>query len=107
MSGGIAVTTDGTTLRVTLDGAVDLAVRETAGPVWTALAVGDERDVVVGCQDVTFVDSTGLSVLVRLVRDAIESGRRVHLDGVGGPVSEILAVTGVDAWMRAQGVTGV
>ena len=30
MSGGIAVATEGTTLRITLEGAVDLAVRESA-----------------------------------------------------------------------------
>lgn len=106
MSGGIVVTTDGTILRITLEGAVDLAVRESAAPVWASLATGDQ-DVVVECSDVTFVDSTGLSLLVRLVRDATESGRRVRLDGPSRPVTEILAVTGVDAWMRAQGVEGV
>lgn len=106
MSGGIAVATDDATLRVTLHGAVDLAVRESAGPVWEALASGDQ-DVVVECAGVTFVDSTGLSLLVRLVRDATESGRRVRLDDAPRPVTEILAVTGVDAWMRAQGVEGV
>ncbi|NKY41160.1 STAS domain-containing protein [Cellulomonas septica] len=106
MSGGIAVATEGSVLRITLEGAVDLAVRESAAPVWAALATGDQ-DVVVDCADVTFVDSTGLSLLVRLIRDATESGRRVRLHGAPRPVTEILAVTGVDAWMRAQGVEGV
>jgi hypothetical protein len=31
----------------------------------------------------------------------------VRLHGAPRPVTEILAVTGVDAWMRAQGVEGV
>ncbi|MFC4614176.1 lipid asymmetry maintenance protein MlaB [Cellulomonas algicola] len=106
MSGGIAVATEGTTLRITLEGAVDLAVRESAAPVWAALAAGDQ-DVVLDCADVTFVDSTGLSLLVRLVRDVTESGRRVRVHGAPRAVTEILAVTGVDAWMRAQGVEGV
>lgn len=106
MSGEVVVRTVERTLHVSLRGAVDLAVRESAGPVWEALASG-AQDVVVECSDVTFVDSTGLSLLVRLVRDATESGRRVRLDGAPRAVTDILAVTGVDAWMRAQGVEGV
>ncbi len=107
-TGGVVdLASDGTTLQVVLHGAVDLAVREAAHDVWAALASGSEGAVAVDCRDVTFMDSTGLSVLVRLVRDARAAGRAVRLVGASRQVTEVLAVTGVDEWMRVQGVEGL
>lgn len=106
MSGGIAVASGDGTLRVTLRGAVDLGVRQSAAPVWAALASG-AGPVVVDCRDVTFLDSTGLTVLVRLVRDATEAGRSVRWDGASQAVTDLLEMTGVDTWMRVRGVQGI
>ena len=76
-------------------GEVDLAVRQTAGPVCRVI---QERalPVVIDAEHVTFVDSAGMSVLVRIARDA-EAGRYpVELRNAPWMLRELLAITGVD-----------
>lgn len=99
-AGRLVVQRAGGTLRVVLHGGVDLHVREADAPaLWTALDDPDVRTVAVDAADVTFLDSSGLSVVVRLVRDAAERGLPVHLEALSRPVEELLDQTGVRAWM--------
>ncbi|MFS0706461.1 STAS domain-containing protein [Cellulomonas sp. 179-A 9B4 NHS] len=91
---------DGGTLRVVLHGAVDLHVREHDAPaLWAQLDEPGVRAVAVDASDVSFLDSSGLSVVVRLVRDAAELGLPVHVEALSRPVAELLDQTGVRAWM--------
>jgi anti-sigma B factor antagonist len=52
--------------------------------------------VVVDMTSTEFCDSTGLSVLVRALRQARESGGQLRLVVCGPALKRILAVTGVD-----------
>ncbi|QGQ19804.1 STAS domain-containing protein [Cellulomonas sp. JZ18] len=100
-AGRLVVRREGSTLRVLLHGAVDLLVREQDAPaLWPHLDDPDVRDVAVDASDVTFLDSSGLSVVVRLVRDATERGLAMHLEALSRPVEELLDQTGVRAWME-------
>jgi anti-anti-sigma factor len=58
----------------------------------------------IDCRDVAFMDSTGLSVLVRVLRDASDDGRAIRFLGASTPVQHLLEATGVDQWMSALGV---
>ncbi|WP_309135634.1 STAS domain-containing protein [Cellulomonas sp.] len=99
-AGRLVVQRDGGTLRVVLHGAVDLQVREADAPaLWPHLDDPDLAVVLVDAADVTFLDSSGLSVVVRLVRDAAERAVPVHLEALSRPVEELLDQTGVRAWM--------
>lgn len=89
-------------LRVVLDGAVDLAVRERDSPaLWRALADPRVGEVELDAGAVTFLDSSGLSVLVRLARDAAQTGLPLRLIAVSEPVGYLLEQTGVGDWMAA------
>jgi anti-sigma B factor antagonist len=101
--GGVEVRPDGDVASVRFWGAVDLAVRLAA--TTELLRVPDSTTALrVDCRDVTFMDSTGLSVLVRVVRDATAEGRSVHYLGGTAQVTELLTATGVDRWMESLGV---
>jgi anti-anti-sigma factor len=80
---------------VSMHGEIDLAVRQGAGPICTALY---ERalPVVIDARDVTFVDSAGMSVLVRIARDAEAGGYPVVLENAPWMLKELLTITGVD-----------
>lgn len=104
--GRLDVRRDGGTLRVELHGAVDLQVREHDAPaLWPRLDEPDLRAVALDAADVSFLDSSGLSVVVRLVRDAAERGLLVHLEALSRPVEELLEQTGVRAWMDQLGAS--
>ncbi len=80
---------------VSVFGEVDLAVRQNAGPLCQAVAARG-LPVVIDATDVTFVDSAGMSVLVRLARDAEAGGYPVVLEHAPWMLKELLTITGVD-----------
>ena len=100
--GGVEVHGDDGDTVVRFWGAVDLAVREAAGAGLSSLGGG--TSLAVDCRDVTFMDSTGLSVLVRVLRDAAAEGRDVRYLGAPAQVRDLLETTGVDRWMESLGV---
>jgi anti-sigma B factor antagonist len=78
-------------MRVT--GEVDVA---TAAPLRQELAVhmgSHQRDLVLDVSGVTFMDSTGLGVLVRAVRQVRERGGRMELVSDEDPVMDLLRLT--------------
>jgi anti-anti-sigma factor len=80
---------------VTARGEIDLIVRQASGPLCQTVF---ERHLplVVDASEVTFVDSAGVSVLVRLARDAEAGGYPVVLQNAPWMLKELLTVTGVD-----------
>ena len=103
--GGVEVRTEAGRTSVRFWGAVDLAVRVSAGEDLRAVA-DPSTALEVDCRDVVFMDSTGLSVLVRVIRDGTTGGRPVRFLGAGPQVRDLLEVTGVDEWMASLGVEG-
>lgn len=84
-------------------GEIDLAVRQSATPLCQAVA---ERGlpVVIDTADVTFIDSTGMSILVRLARDGEQRGYRVTVRNAPWMLQELLAITGVDRLLPIESV---
>lgn len=80
---------------VTVFGEVDLAVRQNAGPLCQEVA-RRALPVVVDATDVSFVDSAGMSVLVRIARDAEAGGYPIVLEHAPWILKELLTITGVD-----------
>ena len=80
---------------VTVHGELDLAVRQNATELCQAVA-DRGLPLVVDAREATFVDSAGMSVLVRLARDAEAGGYPVELRNAPWMLKELLAVTGVD-----------
>jgi anti-anti-sigma factor len=80
---------------VTAHGEIDLVVRQASGPL--CQTVFERRlPLVVDAAEVTFVDSAGVSLLVRIARDAEAGGYPVVLRNAPWSLKELLRVTGVD-----------
>lgn len=88
---------------VTVYGEIDLAVRQEAGALCQAL-VQRALPVVIDASEVSFVDSAGMSVLVRIARDAEAGGYPVVLEHAPWMLKELMTITGVDRLLPfAQG----
>lgn len=92
---GIALHEEPGRSRVEVWGEIDLAVRHTAGPLCQAVA-DRKLPLVIDAGGVTFIDSTGMSILVRLARDAEAGGYPVELQNAPWMLRELLTITGVD-----------
>lgn len=80
---------------VTAFGEIDLAVRHVAQEL--CQAVTDRRlPLVIDAAEVTFVDSAGMSVFVRMARDAEANEYSVVLRNAPWMLKELLTITGVD-----------
>ncbi len=80
---------------VAVFGEIDLAVRQEAGSLCQALS-RRALPVVVDAGEVTFVDSAGMSILVRIARDAEAGGYPIVLEHAPWMLKELLTITGVD-----------
>lgn len=91
-----------------LSGEVDLAAAPTVRARLTALArragpapaAGAGRAVVIDLEGVTFIDSTGLSMLVAAHARFDESGGELRVAGVPNRVRRVLELTGLNGLLR-------
>ncbi|MEV8517367.1 STAS domain-containing protein [Dactylosporangium sp. NPDC051484] len=91
---------------ITVQGEIDLA---TAGQLRDAIiaAVTDaEPDIslVVDLAELRFIDSAGISALLRGRRSALAAGRTFRVDGAAGLVLEVLQLTGVWSLLSGEAV---
>jgi anti-anti-sigma factor len=86
-------------------GEVDLAAGAAAeAAIMSALTEPDVDTVVVDLTTVTFLDSSGISVLLAGRRAADERGVTYRVAGAGGIVRKVLDLTGV--WPLLSGEAG-
>jgi anti-anti-sigma factor len=81
------------TIVVRIIGDLDLA---TSPRVDDTLSSAAAAHVVIDLAGCTFLDSSGVRVLVEAVRDAPERGRRVSLVATDTGIRRVLEITGVD-----------
>ncbi|MBO6287293.1 MAG: STAS domain-containing protein [Prevotella sp.] len=79
---------------VTLEGELDTAaaaeVNETLQPLYTAT----HKDVVIDCEKLEYIASSGLRILVSIVKGAKASGCKVVLSNVNDDIKDVLKMTG-------------
>lgn len=85
-------------------GELDLQVRQSSAALFSAVSTRG-LPVVIDTTDVTFVDSAGISVLVRLARDAERHGYPATLRNPSPMLQDLLAVTGVDRLLPFEHTT--
>jgi anti-sigma B factor antagonist len=64
----------------------------------TDICAGRGRDVVADLSGVTFMDATGLSVLLRADHHARRTGRRLRVAAPTAPITRLLDITGLDTY---------
>lgn len=83
-------------------GEIDLAVRHGVGELCQTVA-DRGLPVVIDAGGVTFIDSTGMSILVRLARDGEARGYPVSVRNAPWMLQELLTITGVDRLLPLEG----
>jgi anti-sigma B factor antagonist len=82
-------------LLVAISGEFDLGASQQFGQVVAELGASDLREVEVDLRPVTFIDSSGLRMLVELGRAADERGLTLRIVR-GDAVDRVLQITGLD-----------
>lgn len=79
-------------------GEIDLA---TAPMFESAILAADlGRSVLIDLSGVSFIDSTGLRVLITAHERAQDEGGKLSIVAADGPVTKLFAITGVDDWLN-------
>jgi anti-sigma B factor antagonist len=87
-----AFSIDTTGQRVVVRGELDLATAPRLERVLSGLG----GDITVDCQQLDFIDSTGLSVLARAHTRLAEQGRRLVIEGLSARCRRVFEVAGLD-----------
>ncbi|MET8448261.1 STAS domain-containing protein [Streptomyces sp. NPDC005209] len=84
---------------MTMAGELDLTTCSQAAPVIASLAIAGQ-DLTLDMTRVTFMDASGLGMLMRLRQWVVAGGGVVELRGVQPQVWRVLELTGTDAQFR-------
>jgi anti-sigma B factor antagonist len=96
----VDVSSDGSTSVIAVSGELDLASSGALEEELARVAATGIRQIVIDLRDLEFMDSTGLSTLVKAHQRAQEAGQEFGL--VRGPqqVQRLLSLTGVEERLR-------
>ncbi len=103
MNEGLEIEERGDAVTVTLTGELDIS--NAAGVENRLIALEEARptSIVVDLRQVTFIDSTGLSLLINADSRARKSDRRLTILTGSGPVLRILRTVGLDERLDVVG----
>ncbi len=81
---------------VSVAGEVDLATAPELDTVLLAAIVNQPQEIVIDLTDVSFLDSTGLGVIVRALKRTRERGTSLNIIASNERVLKVFAITGLD-----------
>lgn len=80
----------------TLDGEMDtvaaMEVEETLKPLYTS----NGKDVIIDCTRLEYIASSGLRILISILKGAKSAGSRVVMRGVNDDIKNVFKLTGFD-----------
>jgi anti-anti-sigma factor len=91
----IDVETTGDTVRIRLDGELDIHTAPGVSEAVAGALDGGATTIVVDAAALRFCDSSGIQVLVQARERLVGSGGTLKVEGVHGSVEKVLAVTGL------------
>ena len=82
---------------ITLIGEMDMAnVDEVRAPVMRSMDSADGKPVIVDMSELSFIDSSGIRLLLEAQAASNADSNRLSIRGVGEGVSQVLRMTGLD-----------
>jgi anti-sigma B factor antagonist len=78
------------TLEGEMDTAAALEVEETLKPLYTT----DGKDVIIDCTNLEYIASSGLRILISILKGAKSAGSRVVMRGVNDDIKNVFKLTG-------------
>ena len=79
---------------VTLEGEMDTAAANEAEEVLKELYKNDGKDVVFECKDLEYIASSGLRILINILKATMAKGSRVVLRNVNDDIKNVFKLTG-------------
>ena len=79
---------------VTLDGEMDTAAANEAEQVLKELYQNDGREVVFECKNLEYIASSGLRILISILKATMAKGSRVVLRNVNDDIKNVFKLTG-------------
>ena len=78
----------------TLEGEMDTAAATEAEEVLKPLYTSDGKDVIIDCKGLEYIASSGLRILLGILKGAKASGSKVTLRGVNDDIKNVFKLTG-------------
>ena len=78
----------------TLEGEMDTAAAVEAEEVLKPLYQGNGKDAIIDCTNLEYIASSGLRILLSILKGAKASGSRVVLKGVNDDIKNVFKLTG-------------
>ena len=79
---------------VTLEGEMDTAAAMEAEKTLAPLYKTDGRDVVIECEGLEYIASSGLRILINILKATMSKGNRVVLRNVNDDIKNVFKLTG-------------
>lgn len=79
---------------VTLDGELDTAAAEEVEQILQPLYNTNGLDVIIDCTNLEYIASSGLRILISILKGAIAGGSKVVLKGLNDDIKEVFKLTG-------------
>ena len=77
-----------------LEGELDTAAAQDVENALKPLFVDDNRDILLDCAQLDYIASSGLRILVSLLKNAKANGRKVTLKDVNDDIKNVFKLTG-------------
>ncbi len=81
-------------LIATLEGEMDTAAATEAEEVLKPLYTSDGKDVIIDCNGLEYIASSGLRILLGILKGAKATGSKVTLRGVNDDIKNVFKLTG-------------
>ena len=78
----------------TLEGEMDTAAATEAEEVLKPLYTSDGKDVIIDCNGLEYIASSGLRILINILKGAKAGGSKVILRGVNDDIKNVFKLTG-------------
>lgn len=79
---------------VTLEGEMDTAAATEAEEILKPLYKSDGKEVIINCNGLEYIASSGLRILLSILKGAKASGSRVVMRGVNDDIKNVFKLTG-------------
>ena len=81
----------------TLEGEMDTAAAAEVEKVMEPLYTSDGKYVIIDCTNLEYIASSGLRILISILKGAKSAGSRVVLRGVNDDIKSVFKLTGFDS----------
>jgi anti-sigma B factor antagonist len=98
----VGATDDGSVRVVRLGGQLDMGTADSFQACLTRLMAESPADIAIDLDDLEFIDSTGLRIVIGAWREAMKAGRTVTLHRPRASVARVLTITGLDKMMTVE-----